>query len=430
MRFVQPRSRHSVSSIAPVIAALILGGFGASCERPDWKFGPSVVGSDREIARVLGDVELSEIADADREDIPDIAPPASLRPCCAFGAGLQVEVGRVRVPGVHLSNMTGTDELGPHRYDNGLLSIDTSDGRGWVDSERNGLVYTCRGGFIDTAHVRDNADLTLYLAISFAKILDTGGVIELPDQGGAIRIHLQPVSRQSRSTYGRRRLSTEGAEWIAFQMSIWHEVATWYGYSSIEMWPEKISAFSPEDLYSNLIGIKIASGLLELNRFATAGEYNEGMDAWIRGALRRLGALSVKASTAAMNSVDGLWWDSAKRIPDWKLTLRRNSYVGYEISPWLVQDASPRQGRPKPATPPGCRGAAPRLDLQFPGGFEGVRFDEVLRLEIELDDKLDAAIPAEVRDGRTITQDDFPAIVESIRKENVTEFDSHDVNGP
>jgi hypothetical protein len=423
------RTRPSRSILVSTIAATVAV-FAASCERPGWQFGPSAIGSDRNIAQALDDIESSEIADADSGDIPEIAPPASLRPCCAFGAGLEVEVGRVRVPGVNLSNVSGVKELGPHRYDNGLLSIDTSDGRGWVDSERNGLIYTCRGGFIDTAHVRDNADLTLYLTISIAKILDTGGIVDLPDQGGSIHVSLKPISQQSRNTYGRRRLGVEGAQWVAFQMSIWHEIATWYGHSAIELWPEKISAFSPEDLYSNLLGIKLASGLIESNRFATAAEFNEGMDAWVAGALKRLDALSVKGSTHAMNAVDGLWWDSSKRIPDWQLTMRRNSDVGYEISPWLVRDATSSGDKAKPNTPPGCRGAAPRLTLQFPGGFEGVSFDEVLRIEIELDDRLDAAIPANVRDGRTITQADFPAIIEAIRKENATEFASGDVNGP
>jgi hypothetical protein len=97
-----------------------------------------------------------------------------------FGAGLQVGVGGVRVPAVNLSNMTGMDELGPHRYDNGLSSIDTSDGRGWVDSERNGLVYTCRGGSVDTAHVRDNADQARGRAQSASRIPRENATLHCP----------------------------------------------------------------------------------------------------------------------------------------------------------------------------------------------------------------------------------------------------------
>jgi hypothetical protein len=39
-----------------------------------------------------------------------------------------------------------------------------------------------------------------------------------------------------------------------------------------------------------------------------------------------------------MCSVDGIWWDSSKRIPDWTLVLRRNSDIGTRISPWVEFD--------------------------------------------------------------------------------------------
>jgi hypothetical protein len=37
---------------------------------------------------------------------------------------------------------------------------------------------------------------------------------------------------------------------LDFRISIWHEIATWYGFASIARRPEKTSAFSPEDLTS------------------------------------------------------------------------------------------------------------------------------------------------------------------------------------
>ena len=52
------------------------------------------------------------------------------------------------------------------------------------DREHNGLVYTCRGGFIDTAHVRDYADWAIFLVAQIARLAETGGVVELPDEGG------------------------------------------------------------------------------------------------------------------------------------------------------------------------------------------------------------------------------------------------------
>jgi Protein of unknown function (DUF4056) len=43
----------------------------------------------------------------------------------------------------------------------------------------------------------------------------------------------------------------------------WHEIAIWYGWANVPMFSERPSAFSPEDMYSNLLGIRIV-GLLSL----------------------------------------------------------------------------------------------------------------------------------------------------------------------
>ncbi|OWA85706.1 hypothetical protein BV377_29140, partial [Klebsiella pneumoniae] len=39
---------------------------------------------------------------------------------------------------------------------------------------------------------------------------------------------------------------------LAFEIALWHEIAQWYGFQSVPGFSEEISAFSPEDLYSNL----------------------------------------------------------------------------------------------------------------------------------------------------------------------------------
>ncbi len=101
----------------------------------------------------------------DPSTIPEVEVRRHLRPCCAFGAGLKVAMGPVPgPPGFKVANITGVDELGPHNYDNPVAAIEPRDiGTRPVINERNGLIYTCHGGFIDTAHVRDYADWTLFL---------------------------------------------------------------------------------------------------------------------------------------------------------------------------------------------------------------------------------------------------------------------------
>ena len=222
--------------------------------------------------------------------------------------------------------------------------------------------------------------------------------------------------------YGRTKLAVAMAEWLAFQMSVWHEIATWYGYASIAAWPEKISAFSPEDLYSNLLGIKITGGIIFTYGASSDSEYNRNMDAWLQRILERLEAVPQKQGQAAMMSVDGIWWDSGKRIPEWRLVMRRNMDVGTEIHPWLVTlatDGDRRRGRPFKD----CAGEIDALVLRSPDSFEGTHFRDYASIEFEVDDLLiGQGFPIPRPQSRVVTQQDFPSIIAAIRRANAEEF--------
>ena len=92
----------------------------------------------------------------------------------------------------------------------------------------------------------------------------TGATIELPVEGGRRRVVIRPLPPKLLELYSLRRISVNLAQWIAFELSVWHEIATAYGVTSIDLYPEYVSAFSPEDLYSNLLGAKIGGGLVML----------------------------------------------------------------------------------------------------------------------------------------------------------------------
>jgi hypothetical protein len=393
-----------------------------ACRDQGWNVGKRVRAPDADVAAALGDTGAANPSALAAADVPEIAYPKALRPCCAFGADLKVAVGRVLVPGVEIGNLVDPGQVGAHRYDNGFLSLQRSDPRGVVDRENNGLVYTCRGGFIDLAHVRDNADNTLALAAAIARNLETGGSIDIPPQGATMRIRLRPVSAEAVQKYGRIQLSVAEAQWLAFQLSIWHEIATFYGYASLAQWPEKISAFSPEDLYSNQIGVRLAGGVVLSKGARSETEYDLGMDAWIARTLERLGAVSLKNSRTAMQRVDGIWWDSEKRIPDWTLVMRRSFDTGPFLRGWRLEDASPgAKGPVKPLR--ACRRAGPPLVLQVVDGFAGARFRDYSTAEFEVDDALvQAGFPLPRPESRLVTQDDFPAIIEKIRQANAKEF--------
>ena len=408
-------------SIEKIFLILIILLSALACREPKWEMSKEIRAQDYDIAVALGDLRQGTIHDINAVDIPVVPPPISLRPCCAFGAGLQVKVGKVPVPGVELGNIIDPDKIGPHGYDNGLVSLNAADSRGLVNRENDGLVYTCRGGFIDTAHVRQHADATFFLITAIGRKFDTGGSISLPDEGGRITVLLNPISEQMLQRHGRKLLTLKAAQWVAFELSVWHEIATWYGYASIKAFPEKISAFSPEDIYSNLLGIKICGGILMNKGASSESDYNRSMDAWLKRVLERLQVLSKEDSIEAMQLVDGHWWDSTRRIPDWKLTLRRNMDVGTEIFPWLATEASGLDEE-KMNSFEACRDAATPLVLRNPDGFEGIEFSDKLTVEIELDDKLAAAIPLPNPPSPIITQADFPGIIAAIRSENAAEF--------
>ena len=125
-----------------------------ACYEEGWQVPSKARAPDAAVAIALGDTGRGA-ADVPPDSVPLIPPPAALRPCCAFGVDLEVAVGRVPVPGVEIGNVTGREKLGPHRFDNGFISLNRHDSRGWVDDEGNGLVYSCRGGPLDTAHVAE-----------------------------------------------------------------------------------------------------------------------------------------------------------------------------------------------------------------------------------------------------------------------------------
>ncbi|MBI5505440.1 MAG: DUF4056 domain-containing protein [Deltaproteobacteria bacterium] len=331
---------------------------------------------------------------------------------------LRIAVGAIPVPGFSLSNIRGASDLGPHKYNVGVLEIGSSDTGRIIERENNGLVYTCRGGFLDIAHIRDWADMTVYLTAQIARNMDRGAAIDLSDQGGKRTILLGAIDKARISSVGRRANAVALAKWLAFQLSIWHEISTWYGYASATTWPEKISAFSPEDIYSDLLGVKLAGGIIAQRDTGDERRYNEAMDAWIAMTLKRLRVVSKESATGAIRSVAGIWWDPSRRIPDWKLTTRRQLDIGPVIHPWLVSMAF------APSRPlQDCAGAGPALALRSPESFQGTAFTNDAVLQIEVSDKLVSnGFPLPRKDSRRVTQADFPAIIEVIRGENAAEF--------
>ena len=410
----RPPVRSGPGSLRVMAIAALL----ASCVRaPKWTTQRAV--TPELVARVLNDPSALD-RDLTPAEIAAVPVRTNLRPCCAFGTHLQASLGPVPVPLFSLGNIIGLDEVGPHKYDSGAFATGGSSKKNAFAKENNALIYTCRGGFIDTAHVRDYADWTMFWTAAIARASETGTTVELPSEGGRRRVVIRALPPQLVERYGLRRVAVSMAQWLAFELSIWHEIATAYGWASIELYPEYVSAFSPEDLYSNLLGIKIAGGLLfQPGAAATDSLYDQNMDRWLHETLAYLQPVDADAGKAAAMLVDGVWWNSKARLPDPGLVLRRNYDIGDEIAPWLISQAytSPAM---QAWVDRECHGAERPLVLRRQDSLHGARFSDLLTFEIDVDVPDHFPFP---RPGSTrITQDDFPLVVQDVRRRNVARF--------
>ena len=125
--------RRRVLHLLPLMPLLL---WTACAKTPRWEIANEQRAESQMVADALDDAHANVDARIDGSLVPDLAPPQHLRPCCAFGTDLRVRMGAIPVPLVSLGNIVSAEGLGPHRYDNGLVTLDSSDHRGWIDLAR------------------------------------------------------------------------------------------------------------------------------------------------------------------------------------------------------------------------------------------------------------------------------------------------------
>jgi hypothetical protein len=346
--------------------------------------------------------------------------PHRLRPCCAFGSGLTVRVGYLPITGLRLDNIVEMNDLGRYTYNSGIVSLKNEPSNAFITAEKNGLIYTCRGGFLDTAHVRDYADWMVYLVGRIRGLIDSGGTIVLPNEGGDRYVYVGSLRPELIERVGREELAIRLAQWTSIHLAIWHETATWYGWSSWGIFPETASAFSPEDLYSNLVGIMVATELVREGLADNEVQYNAAMNVAMPEILRRLGGAPREVTLAAIRSVDGRWWDSQRPLPDKEVVLRRSFDIGPEILPW-----KPPMGRSPDArmVREFCNGDPRPLPLRYQTTIDDEQLQYMVRLEVHPDPHLSQALVVPPKpDGFWVSQEEFPEIVRRAHLENLNEF--------
>jgi len=307
------------------------------------------------------------------------APPHRvIRTCCAFGSDLRLML----VPILRYTDITSVDQLGPHSYLGN-------------DGEGNGIIYTQHGGFVDMGHLRDQADWTAYLYSRIVLARKTGKLtLHLGREGGPKLLNLFIPDNLSIDD------ALQLAGRIAYDLSVWHEIATWYGSSAIPFVPERYSSFSIEDPYSNLLGITIGIAAIK-----SGLPYEEAMTGLIGNTLEKLCAVASQNETYnAMEAVRNIWWTRDKHLPSRKVIIAHQLWVYYCLEPWLV---------------PGWDDNNQALyDLSVPDKTtDGRLLDTFYELNFKLNYKFPVKEIFASKTDRRVTQADFGQLITHIAKD-------------
>ena len=153
--------------------------------------------------------------------------------------------------------------------------------------------------------------------------------------------------------------------------------------------------------------------------------YNLAVTAGIRDVLTRLGPLPQDASRRAFEFIDGIWWDSTKRVPDNLIVRHRNFVIGPKLYPWKLPDAGHFAALPAAQQhyDQYCRGDRKPLGLNVADRIGNVPFREMATLEIEPDEVLvKNGFPFPKKGATSITQEDFPSVIAAIERAADTEL--------
>ena len=210
--------------------------------------------------------------------------------------------------------------------------------------EVDGILYTCKGGHIDLTHVRWNADYTRYAIKKTRKTLmkkGKGFSFNLTWELSTHKFRFSyPENWDSLSRDEKEKIADEVAyeigPYIAFNATLWHEILTWFGVHFAGFEPEFNSAFSWEDVYSNLLGTKLAIEALR----DTDHSYDTAMTLAIDRDIEMLGAKSKSTAIKLTEAMRGKWFKGYFNVT----TIKKNMDIGLDdgyITPTLIPGICP-----------------------------------------------------------------------------------------
>lgn len=235
----------------------------------------------------------------------------------------------------YASSTIGTHFIDPERLG--------SHGYSCSRSEKNGIVYTRKAGHIDIAHLRKTIDWTAFLAAKTLKQLmnnETEFSFKLREPSLYFVQLTYPKYWRDLSQQHKARIaydiSVRLGQYFAYTACVWHEILTWFGYKAAGFYPEFPSAFSWEDMFSNVLGTRIAF----LAIWDTEHAFDEAVTLAIDRELKALQVQPKHIAIRAAETVRGKWFSGDFLFVHMK---RRNFDIGLDdgfVTPWIVPSVS------------------------------------------------------------------------------------------
>lgn len=255
----------------------------------------------------------------------------------------------------------------------------------WGDP--GGVMYTCNAGFLDFGHLFDFAEITTY----YHHFLTKGGA-NVPGKSFAGFWQDRVTIKSNIAASDRPTVAAS----ITFDFSVFYEIMTYW----VSGPGKHNSSFSPEDLVSNYIGVRVAERAVR----NTGMNISLAIRKELKAVLPLLGPRDTFQSQAAYAAIDGIWVKHVGGLigfafEDDDYLLRRN--LNYRpISPCYVTAAGT-----------GCTGSP-----AFPSDL-GTSFPDNIRDSYDMEFTVWES-EAQTRLGKKVKRADFPRLVADIRADS------------
>jgi hypothetical protein len=299
-------------------------------------------------------------------------------------------------PTATIGTLYSGPDIGNHRHSGGI--------------EKNGIVYTCKAGHIDLAHTRKSVDWTRYIFHIAKQCLDKDemefsfrmyepSVYHVKFKYPSNWKNLNILEKQELS----HQVAIEVGAYMAYAALTWHEILTWFGWSSTWVIPEIASAFSWEDNFSNLLGAMVGRMALQ----SGIEDWDVAVTQTLNGMFHNLGIQPKQVSKKAGKMVKDNWYSGDLFFVEIK---KRHFDIGTddgEITPIVIPVEE-------------CNGIEPEV-FKVPQLEYAEKLDFHIRFEIEPKtqrEKIKNIIGTEKVD----VINHFPIIIRHIKQEAINKY--------